>query len=233
MKAVILAGGLGTRLSEEAVTRPKPMVEIGGRPILWHILKLYSAHGITDFVICAGYPTSKAAASTATIGLANTTKANLFLGRIFQVFGEGEAENRLWPSLRKAALAGEDFPMTPGEQIRDFIPVEDVAARFLAEATHLSTHIRIANVGTWPPPIPPAIRRALVDDMGSERKISIWGDPLPQRRSHALRAGLGGKDVMNLILGSGLAGISASYHIWHHKCLVLEKNPHSFGHIHS
>jgi glucose-1-phosphate cytidylyltransferase len=55
MKAVILAGGLGTRLSEETVTRPKPMVEIGGRPILWHILKLYSAHGITDFVICAGY----------------------------------------------------------------------------------------------------------------------------------------------------------------------------------
>jgi glucose-1-phosphate cytidylyltransferase len=55
MKAVILAGGLGTRLSEETVTRPKPMVEIGARPILWHILKLYSAHGITDFVICAGY----------------------------------------------------------------------------------------------------------------------------------------------------------------------------------
>ncbi len=55
MKAVLLAGGLGTRLSEETATRPKPMVEIGGRPILWHILKLYSAHGINDFVICAGY----------------------------------------------------------------------------------------------------------------------------------------------------------------------------------
>jgi len=55
MKAVILAGGLGTRLSEETVTRPKPMVEIGGRPILWHILKIYSSHGIHDFVICAGY----------------------------------------------------------------------------------------------------------------------------------------------------------------------------------
>ncbi len=55
MKAVLLAGGLGTRLSEETATRPKPMVEIGGRPILWHILKLYSAHGIHDFVICAGY----------------------------------------------------------------------------------------------------------------------------------------------------------------------------------
>ena len=55
MKAVILAGGLGTRLSEETVTRPKPMVEIGGRPILWHILKMYSHHGINDFVICCGY----------------------------------------------------------------------------------------------------------------------------------------------------------------------------------
>jgi len=55
MKAVILAGGLGTRLSEETGIRPKPMVEIGGRPILWHILKLYSQHGINDFVICCGY----------------------------------------------------------------------------------------------------------------------------------------------------------------------------------
>lgn len=55
MKAVILAGGLGTRLSEETSLRPKPMVEIGGRPILWHIMKLYSYHGINDFVICCGY----------------------------------------------------------------------------------------------------------------------------------------------------------------------------------
>ena len=55
MKAVILAGGLGTRLSEETSLRPKPMVEIGGRPILWHIMKTYSAHGINDFVICCGY----------------------------------------------------------------------------------------------------------------------------------------------------------------------------------
>ena len=55
MKAVILAGGQGTRLSEETGTRPKPLVEIGGRPILWHILKIYSQHGINDFVICCGY----------------------------------------------------------------------------------------------------------------------------------------------------------------------------------
>ncbi|NBS17535.1 MAG: glucose-1-phosphate cytidylyltransferase [Gammaproteobacteria bacterium] len=55
MKAVILAGGLGTRISEESALRPKPMIEIGGRPILWHIMKMYSAHGIHDFVICCGY----------------------------------------------------------------------------------------------------------------------------------------------------------------------------------
>ena len=55
MKAVILAGGLGTRISEETSTRPKPMVEIGGKPILWHIMKTYSYYGINDFVICCGY----------------------------------------------------------------------------------------------------------------------------------------------------------------------------------
>ena len=55
MKAVILAGGLGTRISEETDNRPKPMVEIGGKPILWHIMKIYSAHGINDFIICCGY----------------------------------------------------------------------------------------------------------------------------------------------------------------------------------
>ena len=55
MKAVILAGGFGTRISEETHLKPKPMIEIGGRPMLWHIMKLYSAHGVNDFVICCGY----------------------------------------------------------------------------------------------------------------------------------------------------------------------------------
>ena len=55
MKAVILAGGLGTRISEETTTRPKPMIDIGGKPVLWHILKIYSHHGINDFIICLGY----------------------------------------------------------------------------------------------------------------------------------------------------------------------------------
>jgi glucose-1-phosphate cytidylyltransferase len=55
MKVVILAGGLGTRISEESYLKPKPMIEIGGKPILWHIMKIYSAHGANDFVICCGY----------------------------------------------------------------------------------------------------------------------------------------------------------------------------------
>jgi hypothetical protein len=55
MKAVILAGGLGTRISEETHLKPKPMIEIGGRPILWHIMKMYSHHGVNDFVICCGF----------------------------------------------------------------------------------------------------------------------------------------------------------------------------------
>ncbi len=55
MKAVLLAGGLGTRISEETSVKPKPMVEIGGKPILWHIMKMYSAHGVNDFIICLGY----------------------------------------------------------------------------------------------------------------------------------------------------------------------------------
>ena len=55
MKAVILAGGLGTRISEETHLKPKPMIEIGGKPILWHIMKQYSQHGINDFIICCGY----------------------------------------------------------------------------------------------------------------------------------------------------------------------------------
>lgn len=55
MKTVILAGGLGTRISEETHLRPKPMIELGGKPVLWHIMKIYSAHGLTDFIICCGY----------------------------------------------------------------------------------------------------------------------------------------------------------------------------------
>lgn len=77
------------------------------------------------------YPTSKAAASVAFMGLARELNLQLKLLRIFQVYGEGEPTSRLWPSLMKAALAGQDFPMSAGEQVRDFIPVEEVARQFV------------------------------------------------------------------------------------------------------
>lgn len=76
------------------------------------------------------YPTSKAAASIAFEGFARESAVKLKNLRIFQVYGEGEGEKRFWPSLREAALAGRDFPMSPGEQVRDFIAVEEVARQF-------------------------------------------------------------------------------------------------------
>lgn len=77
------------------------------------------------------YPVSKAAAAVALTGWARCAGRSLSYHRIFQVYGEGEAEGRLWPSLRRAALAGEDFPMSPGGQVRDFTPVEFVARHFV------------------------------------------------------------------------------------------------------
>lgn len=80
------------------------------------------------------YAASKAAASIALVQWAKEHKLSLEILRIFHVYGEGELESRFWPSLRRAALAGEDFPMTEGEQIRDFLAVEDVASTFLNRA---------------------------------------------------------------------------------------------------
>jgi nucleoside-diphosphate-sugar epimerase len=100
------------------------------------------------------YPTSKAAASIAFIGFAAETGVQLSIHRIFQVFGEGESENRLWPSLRRAALAGEDMAMTPGEQVRDFVPVEQVAATLLDACTNMAVQpsiAKIVNIGTSHP----------------------------------------------------------------------------------
>lgn len=77
------------------------------------------------------YATSKAAASVALLGWASIHQTELLIGRIFQVFGQGEPENRFWPDLKDAALAGADFPMTAGEQIRDFTPVEFVGRWFV------------------------------------------------------------------------------------------------------
>jgi nucleoside-diphosphate-sugar epimerase len=97
------------------------------------------------------YPTSKAAASIAFEGFCREQNVELKMLRIFQVFGEGEQESRLWPSLRKAAQTGVDFPMSQGDQVRDFIPVEEVAAQFLRHvesAGGVAGEPEIHNVGT-------------------------------------------------------------------------------------
>jgi nucleoside-diphosphate-sugar epimerase len=100
------------------------------------------------------YPASKAAASVAFHAFACERNVRLLVLRIFQVFGEGELETRFWPSLRKAALTGRDFPMTKGEQVRDFIPVEQVAERFVAALARTDLkpgEPRMENVGTGRP----------------------------------------------------------------------------------
>jgi len=99
------------------------------------------------------YHSSKAAATVAALGLAVDRKLEIVVLRPFHVYGDGEAEARFWPTLRKAALAGEDFPMTLGGQIRDFIPVDDVA-KFFLRGIFLHTdqgRPRILNVGTGKP----------------------------------------------------------------------------------
>lgn len=101
----------------------------------------------------SSYPTSKAAASIAAMGFAHEYTLCLSILRIFHVYGEGELQNRLWPSLRRAALAGEDFPMSTGMQVRDFTLVEFVARRF-CEDLQVSPppgQPRIINVGTGRP----------------------------------------------------------------------------------
>lgn len=99
------------------------------------------------------YAASKAAASIALSQWAEQHQLDLEILRVFHVYGEGEAESRFWPSLRSAALSGADFPMTAGEQIRDFIPVGKVAQVFLQRAAEPSDspRIRIYNVGTGKP----------------------------------------------------------------------------------
>ena len=82
------------------------------------------------------YPASKAAATVAALALAHTDKLECAILRPFHVYGEGEDSARFWPSLRKAALVGQDYPMTKGEQVRDFVAVEDVVARFLDVAVN-------------------------------------------------------------------------------------------------
>jgi len=100
------------------------------------------------------YAASKAAATMAALALAVETKIELVVLRPFHVFGEGEETSRFWPSLRKAALAGRDFPMTTGEQIRDFVPVKIVAEHFVAALSQTGLppgEPKIQNVGTGEP----------------------------------------------------------------------------------
>jgi nucleoside-diphosphate-sugar epimerase len=108
-------------------------------------------HPATEVRPTLSYPISKAAATTSCLGLARNLGLRLEVLRIFQVFGEGEATTRFWPSLRAAALEGRDFPMSAGVQVRDFISVEDVARQFLTALSFDGVapgvpHIR--NVGT-------------------------------------------------------------------------------------
>jgi nucleoside-diphosphate-sugar epimerase len=100
------------------------------------------------------YAVSKAAATIALCQWAEEYQLSLEVLRVFHVYGEGEAKTRFWPSLRRAAIAGEDFPMTEGHQIRDFIPVEKVASLFLERSMKRDfddCNIRIYNVGTGEP----------------------------------------------------------------------------------
>jgi len=134
------------------------------------------------------YAASKAAATMAAVALAVEQQVELVLLRPFHVFGEGEASQRFWPSLRKAALAGEDFPMTVGEQIRDFIPVEKVADAFvsaLARTDLRAGEPKIKNVGTGKPQTLRAFARHWWKQWGAQGKLKI-GD-VPYRVNEIMR----------------------------------------------
>lgn len=133
MKAVILAGGLGTRISEETSTRPKPMVEIGGMPILWHIMKIYSTHGINEFIICLGYKgyvikeyfaNYALHSSDVTLDLANNSievhEAYTEPWKVTLVdTGELSMTGGRLKRIRKYLHEGEDFCLTYGDGVSD------------------------------------------------------------------------------------------------------------------
>jgi glucose-1-phosphate cytidylyltransferase len=132
MKAVILAGGTGTRLSEETSLRPKPMVEIGGKPMLWHIMKIYAHHGITDFVICLGYKGYMIKEYFANLALHNSdVRIDLAKHRVdlhqssvepwtIDLVDTGNA-TQTGGRLRRIrdSLASDDFCMTYGDGVAD------------------------------------------------------------------------------------------------------------------
>ncbi len=122
------------------------------------------------------YPTSKAAASIAFCQLAIELNLKLSIHRIFQVYGDGEAEHRFWPSLRRAAFAGEDFPMTCGEQVRDFVPVEFVAKQ-LSDALQREDIVPgnpiITNIGSGNAQTLRNFAERMWEDLNAEGKLRV------------------------------------------------------------
>lgn len=160
MKAVILAGGLGTRISEETTVRPKPMVEVGGKPILWHIMKIYSMHGINEFVICAGYKGYMIKEyfanyflhkSNVTFDLANY-KMHIHDHQCepwkITVIDTGE-ESMTGGRLKRAApyLQGEDFCLTYGDGVSNVDITELI--RFHKNHGKLATLTAVAPAGRF------------------------------------------------------------------------------------
>jgi len=134
------------------------------------------------------YAASKAAATMAALALAVEKRIELIVLRPFQVFGEGELESRLWPSLRKAALAGEDFPMTAGDQVRDFIAVEQVAEAFVAAITRTDLRSgapRIENLGTGQPQTVRAFAGHWWKQWGAKGKLLVGA--VPYRNNEVMR----------------------------------------------
>lgn len=160
MKAVILAGGLGTRLAEETGVRPKPMVEIGGRPMIWHIMNLYAHHGITDFVVCLGYKGYMIKeyfanyflhASDVTIDLArNSVKVHQSMSMPWRITLVDTGENtQTGGRLRRIIpyLGNDDFCMTYGDGLSD----HDISASIQFHSAHgcLATVTAIQPPGRW------------------------------------------------------------------------------------
>lgn len=170
------------------------------------------AFGVTHFVVCGScfeygrsalryeripvtapleptgpYPSSKAAATMAAQGFAVQQNAAVSILRPFHVFGLGEPLGRFWPSLRAAALAGGDFPMTAGEQVRDFVPVEKVATAFLAAlaAPPAPGQPRISNVGTGKPATLRAFAERWWREFGASGSLQIGA--LPYRADEVMR----------------------------------------------